>query len=244
MSPDFLTLAAPVIGAAFFASLVEAVEAFTIVLAIGTTRGWRPALAGAVAGLATLAAIVLALGPLLDRIPIHALQLVVGLLLLLFGLGWLRKAILRSAGVVALHDEAVAYDVQVAESRDTRDWIAGIAVYKAMLLEGLEVVFVVIAVGAGQGMLWEASLGAVAACALVLALGFLVHKPLSRVPENALKFGVGVMLAAFGTFWVGEGLGIDWPGADLILLPLATLFLAGGLALIGPARRAAGEGVA
>lgn len=242
MPPDFWTVLFPAVTAAFLASIVEVVEAFTIVLAVGTTRGWRPAIAGTAAALAVLALIVLILGPALRIIPIQALQLVVGILLLLFGMGWLRKAVLRSAGVIALHDETLAYDAETAELRAqtgaprTLQWIAGIAAFKAVLLEGLEVAFIVVAIGAGKGLLWEASLGAAAACALVLIVGAAMHRPLSQVPENTLKFGVGVMLSAFGVFWTGEGLGAEWPGADLALLPLAALFLLAGIGLARVAR--------
>lgn len=236
--------AAPAISAAFLGSMVEVVEAFTIVLAVGTVRGWRPALLGAGAGLALLVLLVLVLGPVLDQIPIRALQLVVGALLLLFGLRWLRKAILRSAGIIPLHDEALAFAKEsaalssAANDRETQlDWIAGLAAFKAVVLEGIEVVFIVIAVGAGRGLLWPASLGALAACILVLAIGFILHKPLARVPENTLKFGVGVMLSAFGVFWTGEGLGIDWPGHDLAILAFAAVFLAIGLCLAALVRR-------
>ncbi len=234
---------APAVSAAFLSSLVEAVEALTIVLSVATVRGWRPAGLGALAGLGTLALIVLALGPLLDRVPLHALQLVIGVLLLLFGMRWLRKAILRAAGVVPLHDEALAFANgtaalrEQARHRDARlDWLAGLASYKAMLLEGLEVVFVVIAVGAGRGLLVPASIGALAACALVAAAGFAVRRPLARVPENTLKFAVGVMLSAFGVFWTGEGLGVPWPGEDLAILGFAALFLVAALAAVRLAR--------
>jgi len=240
--------AAPAISAAFLASLVEVVEAFTIVLAVATLRGWRPAALGTAGALAVLGAIVLALGPLLDRVPLQLLQLVIGILLLLFGIGWLRKAALRAAGVVPLHDEDAIFAAETVhlgeEARRRRtslDWIAGIAAFKAVLLEGLEVVFIVIAVGAGRGLLGAASLGALAACALVLVAGAIVHRPLSRVPENTLKFGVGVMLSAFGVFWTGEGLGIEWPGHDLALFLFAALFLAAGLLGSALARRAITE---
>lgn len=235
MPPDFWTVMFPAVTAAFLASIVEVVEAFTIVLAVGTTRGWRPAITGTVAALGVLALIVLLLGPVLDQIPISALQLFVGVLLLLFGMGWLRKAVLRSAGVLPLNDEAEAFAEETAELRSqtgtpaTLSWIAGIAAFKAVLLEGLEVAFIVIAVGSGKGLLWEASLGALAACALVLVVGAFIHKPLAQVPENTLKFGVGVMLSAFGVFWTGEGMGVEWPGADLMLLPLAAIFLVAGI---------------
>jgi Ca2+/H+ antiporter, TMEM165/GDT1 family len=223
--------------AAFLASVVEVVEAFTIVLAVGTLRGWRPASLGTFAALAVLSLLIIVLGPLLSQVPIHYLQLVVGILLLMFGMGWLRKAILRSAGIIPLHDEDLIFAkekaglIEEAKShRNTQNWIAGLAAFKAVLLEGLEVVFIVIAVGSGHGMLWPAALGALGACVAVLAIGVVVHKPLSRVPENTLKFSVGVMLSAFGVFWTGEGLGIAWPGQDLILILFASIFLATGWA--------------
>lgn len=237
----------PAVASAFLASIVEVVEAFTIVLVVATLRGWRPAVFGTGAALATLAAIVALLGPLLDRVPLHLLQLVVGVMLLLFGAGWLRKAALRAGGVIPLHDEAAIFAREQAElsgelarSGRTKDWIAGIAAYKAVLLEGLEVVFIVVAVGAGRGLLGPAAMGAALACALVLVAGAIAHRPLARVPENTLKFGVGVMLTAFGVFWAGEGLGIEWPGGDLMLLALAALFLATGLAGAALARNTKG----
>lgn len=239
----------PAVLASFLASVVEVVEAFTIILAVTTIRGWRPALWGTIAALALLAALVIAFGSLLDRVPLGILQVVIGTLLLLFGLRWLRKAILRSAGLVALHDEAKIYAKEEANLRAEQSngvshlhWIAGLTAFKAVLLEGLEVVFIVIAVGAGHGLLVPAALGALGACLLVLAAGALVHRPLARVPENTLKFGVGVMLAAFGTFWTGEGLGVDWPGADLAILAFIAIYLCFGLAarsLMHPARRTA-----
>jgi len=219
---------APAISAAFLGSLVEAIEALTIVLAVATVRGWRPAGLGAAAGLASLALIVAVLGPLLDRVPLHLLQLVIGVLLLLFGMRWLRKAILRAAGVVPLHDEAAAFasgTVELSEHRSRLDWLAGLASFKAVLLEGLEVVFIVIAVGSGRGLLLPASAGALAACGLIAIAGLVLRRPLARVPENTLKFAVGVMLSAFGVFWTGEGLGVAWPGADLAIIGFAALFL-------------------
>lgn len=226
-------VAGPAVGAAFVASVVEVVEAFTIVLAVSTLRGWRPAAFGTLAALGVLGLLVLILGPLLDRAPLHLLQLVIGVLLLLFGMGWLRKAALRSAGIIPLHDENAAFSAQTASLTDearrrqtSMTWIAGITAFKAVLLEGLEVVFIVIAVGAGRGLLWPASLGALAACLAVLSVGIVVHRPLARVPENTLKFGVGVMLSAFGIFWTGEGLGVEWPGQDYALFLFAALFLA------------------
>lgn len=243
-----LTTAAPAVAAAFVASLVEAVEAFTIVLAAGMLRGWRGAVAGTAAGLAALALIVVALGPLLDRVPLHLLQLVIGVLLLLFGMGWLRKAVLRAAGIIALHDENAAFAAETANLSDTTaprrsgfDWLGAVMAFKAVLLEGLEVVFIVIAIGAGRGLLIPASLGALAACVVVLAIGAILHRPLARVPENTLKFAVGVILCAFGVFWTGEGLGIAWPGGDLMILFFAAAFLLVGLgavAVIRPSRGA------
>ena len=232
------TTAAPAIGAAFVASTVEVVEAFTIVLAVATLRGWRPALTGASAALLALAAVVAALGPALSLVPLQALQAVIGILLLLFGLGWLRKAVLRGAGLMALHDEEAIYhrestriDEEVRAGR-AADWIAGLASFKAVLLEGLEVVFIVLAVGAGRGLMVPASVGALAAFVFVMAAGLLIHKPLSRVPENALKFAVGVMLSAFGVFWTSEALGAAWPGGDLALFGLAAVFLLAALVLV------------
>ena len=243
-----LALIWPAMTAAFLASLVEAVEALTIVLAVTTVRGWRPAGLGALAGLAVLALIVVALGPLLGNVPLQLLQLVIGVLLLLFGMRWLRKAILRSAGIIPLHDEAMAFATETAELREQArrnearlDWIAGLTTFKAVLLEGLEVVFIVIALGAGHGMLLAASAGAVAACLLVAAVGLIVHRPLARVPENTLKFAVGVMLSAFGVFWTGEGLGVDWPGSDLAIVGFAAMFLAVSGAAVVLARRPKAE---
>ena len=243
-----LSTAAPAVSAAFFASIVEVVEAFTIVLAVATFRGWRPAAVGTAAALASLAGGILLLGSLLDRVPIHLLQLIIGILLLLFGMSWLRKASLRAAGVIPLHDENAIFAAEAAQlgeaarRRQTRlDWIAGMTAFKAVVLEGLEVVFIVIAVSAGRGLLLPAGLGALAACVLVLAAGAIVHRPLSRVPENTLKFGVGVMLSAFGVFWTGEGLGVAWPGHDLALLVFAALFLGAGLVASALARKPAVE---
>ena len=246
MEPASWGAAAPAIGAAFLASLVEVVEAFTIVLAVGTIGGWRPAALGTLAGLTSLASLVVVLGPVLDRVPLHLLQFCIGVLLLLFGMRWLRKAVLRAAGIVPLHDELAAFAAETAQLREaarrqrTRlDWIAGVTAFKAVVLEGLEVVFIVIAVGAGRGLLWPASLGALAACALVVAIGIVVRRPLARVPENLLKFGVGVMLSSFGVFWTGEGLGIEWPGHDLALVAFVGMFLVVGLLAIPAARRVA-----
>jgi uncharacterized membrane protein len=224
--------------------MVEAVEALTIVLAVASVRGWRAAGLGALAGLALLAVIVLALGPLLNHVPLHPLQFLIGILLLLFGMRWLRKAILRAAGLIPLHDETKAFAQETEQLREQArrhearlDWVAGLASFKAVLLEGIEVVFIVLAVGAGHGLLVPASIGAVAACILVVAVGFALHRPLARVPENTLKFVVGVMLSAFGVFWTGEGLGVTWPGEDLAIIAFAVLFLVTALLAVTLARR-------
>jgi Ca2+/H+ antiporter, TMEM165/GDT1 family len=239
--------AAPAVGAAFLASLVEAVEALTIVLAAATVRGWRPAILGAVAGLLVLIAVAASFGPLLSRVPLHWLQFAIGILLLLFGMRWLRKAILRACGVIALHDETTAFANEAAALREhagkeasAGDWIAGVASFKAVMLEGLEVVFIVIAIGAKRELLVPASIGALAACLLIVVLGFAIHRPLARVPENTLKFAVGVVLSAFGVFWTGESLGVPWPGDDLAIIGLAVLFLLVALFGIVLARRRMG----
>jgi uncharacterized membrane protein len=244
MDLSFWSTDAPAVGAAFFASLVEVVEAFTIVLAVAAVRGVRPAVLGTITGLAVLIALVVGLGPMLGAIPLHLLQVLIGVLLLLFGMRWLRKAILRAAGHIALHDEekAFAKETTVLEDearRDGRraDWIAGLTAFKAVVLEGVEVVFIVIAVGAGRDLLIPASIGALAACLLVLVAGVFVHRPLSRVPENTLKFGVGIMLSSFGVFWTGEGLGVAWPGGDAAILVFVILFLGTALLLVPRSRR-------
>jgi len=232
-----LAAAAP----SFLASLVEFVEALTIVLAVGATRGWRSALSGAIAGAACLALAVAALGPTLARIPIESLQLFVGILLLFFGLRWLRKAILRYAGVIALHDEASIYAATTsrlgAAARPASiDWSAFSTTFYAVVLEGLEVVFIVLAVGAAAGALGAAVAGAAVAGVTVVAAGLSLRAPLARVPENTLKFAVGIMLSAFGTYWTAEGLGLSWPGSDAALFGLALGFLLTALAAVVLAR--------
>ena len=222
---------APAILAAFLASLVEFVEVLTIVLAVGVTRGWRPALTGLVAGTLLLAVLVAIFGPAIQLVPIRSLQLVVGILLLLFGLRWLRKAILRSAGVIGLHDEDAAFAREPGAlgvqgvAGNGLDWVGFATSFKATLLEGLEVVFIVVAVGATGGALVPASFGAFVAGLLALAAGFALRKPLSRVPENALKFAVGLLLSSFGMFWVGEGAGYEWPGEDWSIITLCAILL-------------------
>jgi uncharacterized membrane protein len=229
------------VTAAFLASFVEVVEAFTIVLAVGLTRGWRPAFLGTGLALLLLVALVLVFGPLLTLIPIHWVQFVVGTLLILFGLRWLRKAILRAVGVIGLHDEAKAFAMETEElqrhAADQRaDFIAGLAAFKAVLLEGVEVIFIVVAVGATRGLTLYAGLGALAAFVAVLVIGLVVHRPLSRVPENALKFVVGLMLTSFGIFWTGEGLGAQWPGADLALIGIFAVMVVASAAILATAR--------
>jgi uncharacterized membrane protein len=213
--------------AAFLASLVEFVEALTIVLAVGVTRGWRGSLAGAALGFAALALLVAIFGPALALLPVQAVQIVVGALLLLFGLRWLRKAILRAAGIIPLHDEAKTYAQETASlsrlgaAAAAYDPVAVATSFKAVMLEGVEVVFIVVAVSAGGATLAPAIVGAGLALAIVVALGFALRRPVERVPENVLKFVVGVLLTAFGLFWIGEGMGAAWPGGDLSLPALA-----------------------
>jgi uncharacterized membrane protein len=209
----------------FLASTVEGVEALTIVLAAGVTRGWRSTLIGVGVALVVLAVIAAALGPALTLIPIDALRLVVGALLLVFGLQWLRKAILRASGYKGLHDEAAIYEREVAAARTQGhlvraglDWYAFTLSFKGVLLEGLEVIFIVVTFGATAHQVPLAALGAAAAVLVVVAVGLIVHEPLTRVPENLLKFVVGLLLTSFGTFWAAEGAGVSWPGSDLAIL--------------------------
>ena len=236
---------APSLLAAFLASLVEFVEALTVVLAVGVTRGWRAALTGTALALGLLALLVLLLGPGLARLPIRELQLVVGALTLLFGLRWLRKAILRAAGRIPLHDETAAFAGNAARLRVAAppgpgwDRIAVATAFQIVMLEGTEVVFIVIALGAAGGLLLPAALGASAALAVVVLLGVALHAPLARIPENTLKFAVGCLLSGFGTFWVGEATGIAWPYGDASILGLVAGYLALAVALVPLKRRAA-----
>jgi uncharacterized membrane protein len=209
----------------FLASGVEAVEALTIVLGVGVVRGWRSPLIGVAAAALVLGALVAVLGPALDRIPIETLRLVVGGLLLVFGLQWLRKAILRSSGYKAHHDESEAYreereraEAAGPETRQGMDWYSFTVSFKGVLLEGLEVVFIVLTFGATQGRIGLAAAAAAAAVVVVVAAGFFVRGPLERVPENRIKFAVGLLLSSFGTFWSAEGAGVDWPGSDLAII--------------------------
>jgi uncharacterized membrane protein len=230
--------------AVFAASAVEAVEALTIVLAVGVVRGWRSTLIGVGAASAALAAIVAALGPALAQVPISTLRLIVGALLLAFGLQWLRKAILRASGYLPLHDEAVAFERERAEagvaaetSSAAMDWYSFTVAFKGVLLEGLEVAFIVVTFGSTQGHLGLAAAAAAAAAVLVVLVGVIVRGPLQRVPENSLKFGVGVLLTSFGVFWGGEGAGVDWPGSDAAILAVVAFVALFSLALTRVARR-------
>ncbi len=210
---------------------MEGVEALTIVLAMGVTRGWRPALAGTLAASLALAVIVAALGPALTVIPIDVLRLVVGALLLVFGLQWLRKAILRASGIRALRDESSVYERETEAARSAAheeraglDWYAFTVSFKGVLLEGLEVAFIVLTFGSTQGSIPLAAAGAAIAVVLVAVVGIVVRAPLARVPENAMKFAVGTMLTTFGIFWSVEGAGAHWPGGDAFL-PVVLAFV-------------------
>jgi uncharacterized membrane protein len=229
---------------AFLASAVELVEALTIVLGVGVVRGWRSTLIGVAAATFVLAALVAALGPALGTIPIDSLRLVVGALLLVFGLQWLRKAILRSSGYKALHDEDEAYREESeraaaagSEQRAGLDWYSFTVAFKGVLLEGLEVVFIVIGFGTAHGRLAPAVAGAAAAALLVVAAGVVARGPLARVPENTIKFTVGLLLTSFGCFWAGEGVGIEWPGDELSLLGVIAFFGVVSLAFVRALRR-------
>lgn len=230
--------------ASFLASAVEMVEALTIVLAAGVTRGWRSALIGVGAGLAVLAVVTAALGPALMVIPINGLRLVIGSLLLIFGLQWLRKAILRASGFKALHDEDAIFqrEMKVAQAQGVAkptslDWYAFTLCFKGVFLEGLEVAFIVVTFGAAEHQVGLAALGAVAALVMVLITGAIVHRPLSRVPENTLKFSVGLLLSAFGTFWASEGVGVVWPGADAAIVAILAIYITVSIGYVWILRR-------
>jgi len=238
MSAVFLVLSA------FLASAVEMVEALTIVLASGLARGWRSSLVGVAAAVVALAAIVAALGPALTVIPLDTLRLVVGAFLLVFGLQWLRKAILRAAGLKAIHDEEEAFARELAAARAAgQEQHAGIDAYgftlsfKGVLLEGLEVAFIVITFGSTQGSIPLAAVGAAAALVLVAGVGVAVRAPLARVPENTLKFAVGVMLTTFGIFWSTEGAGGSWPGSDAALFGVLAFVIALSALFVAVLRR-------
>ena len=230
--------ALPLIITVFIACAVEAIEALTIVLAAGITREWKSTFQGMAVALVVLAVITAAVGPAITYLPLTALRLVVGALLLIFGLQWLRKAVLRATGYKALHDEASAYlrEVTAAQTatresrRGVSDWYAFTLAFKGVLLEGLEVVFIVITFGANQKNIGAAVIGAAAAIVVITVTGIAVRAPLTKVPENWMKFAVGIMLTSFGTFWGAEGAGVAWPGNDaalLVLVPLVALVAAG-----------------
>jgi uncharacterized membrane protein len=230
--------------AAFLASAVEAVEALTVVLAVGVTRGWRSPLVGAGVATLALAAVIAVLGPALSLMPIDTLRIIVGTLLLIFGLQWLRKAILRASGYKALRDEAAIYQRDLAEARAAgttiragMDWYSFTLAFKAVFLEGLEVAFIVLTFGTSQGSVPLAALGAGIALVLVTVVGVLVHQPLSRVPENTMKFAVGLMLTTFGMFWSVEGTGIEWPGADISILLILGFLTLVSVSLVAALRR-------
>ncbi len=242
--------ALPLILTVFVACAVEAVEALTIVLAAGLTREWKSTLQGMAVALVALAVITAAAGPAISYLPLTALRLAVGALLAIFGLQWLRKAVLRATGNKARHDEASAYlrEVAAAESaaRQTRrgigDWYAFTLAFKGVLLEGLEVVFIVITFGDNQKDIGAAAIGAAAAIVVVAITGIAVRAPLTKVPENWMKFAVGVMLTSFGTFWGSEGAGVDWPGHDaalLVIVPVVALVAAGYIVWLRSRRPAA-----
>jgi uncharacterized membrane protein len=234
-------------AAVFLACVVEAVEAVTIVLAAGTARDWRSAGYGVGAGLAALAVITAVLGPAVTVIPLGALRLVVGGLLLVFGLQWLRKAVLRASGHKDLHDEEAIFARELAAAQaagserrfSVPDWYAFTLSFKGVLLEGLEVVFIVLTFGANAHEVPLAALAAAVAVVLVVVLGFAIKAPLAKVPENTMKFVVGVMLTSFGVFWGAEGADAHWPGGDaalLIVVPCVALY---ALALVAVLRRSA-----
>jgi uncharacterized membrane protein len=254
VSPHAVTAAVT----SFLGSAVEGVEALTVILAVGTVRGWRAALSGTAGGIVLLVLLVSLFGAALAAIPIRVVQVVVGVLLLAFGVRWLYKAVLRAAGAVQKRDEAAAYDREraaLAETTETAgtagagrraiDWLGTVAAFKAVTLEGLEVVFIVIATGAASGTggsaLVPAAAGATLALILVAAAGIALRAPLARVPENTLKFAVGVILTGFGLFWAGEGLGVRWPGGDASLFVLVASVLVIAMAGVQIGKRRAGQ---
>ncbi len=239
MSRDLLLFVA-----VFLACAVEGVEAVTIVLAAGITRGWRSAWAGVAAALAVLVTLIAVLGPALTRLPASSLRLVVGGLLLVFGLQWLRKAILRAGGYKALHDEEAIFAREVADLRARSeaaepgiDSLGFIVSFKGVLLEGLEVAFIVITFGSNQHNVGLAAAAALAALALVIVAGAAAHAPLSRVPENTIKYIVGVLLTSFGVFWGAEGAGARWPAGDAAIPVIIAVMAATSLGLVAVLRR-------
>jgi uncharacterized membrane protein len=234
--------ALPLILTVFVACVVEAVEALTIVLAAGLTRQWRSTFQGMAVALVVLAVVVVVLGPTITLLPLGVLRVVVGALLAIFGLQWLRKAVLRATGFKGLHDEAAAYQREVTAARAAgagsargvvQDWYAFTLSFKGVLLEGLEVVFIVLTFGANQKNVGAAVIGAAAAIVVVAVVGVAVRAPLAKVPENGMKFCVGIMLTSFGTFWGAEGAGVRWPGNDAALLVLVPVVAVVALGCVG-----------
>jgi uncharacterized membrane protein len=232
------------VASAFLASAVEMVEALTIVIAAGLARGWRSSLTGVAAATVVLAAVVAALGPALTVVPLNGLRLFVGALLLVFGLQWLRKAILRASGFKALHDEDAIFARELdgarhaaSETRAGLDWYGFTLAFKGVLLEGLEVAFIVLTFGSTQGSIPLAALGAGAALVLVAGVGIAVRAPLTRVPENTMKFAVGIMLTTFGIFWAAEGAGASWPGSDAALPGVLAFVVVSSAVLVALLRR-------
>ncbi|MHB1509409.1 MAG: hypothetical protein ACYCST_12520 [Acidimicrobiales bacterium] len=238
------TSAVILVLAVFGASAVEMVEALTIVIAAGVSRGWRSAFEGAAVAAVVLAVLVAAVGvPLVHLVPLNALRVVIGGLLLVLGLNWLRKAILRASGHKVLHDEDAIYEKTVSslsgsKPASSRDAVGFTVAFKGVLLEGLEVVMIVLTLGSSSRRLGLAAGAAAAAVVVVGVVGAIVGRQLSEVPENAMKMGVGIMLTSFGVFWVGEGSGLRWPGSDLFLLALVALFVATATGSIRLMRRA------
>jgi uncharacterized membrane protein len=234
-----------VVLASFLACAVEMVEALTIVLAVAVTRGWRSARLGVAAALVTLTLVVAVLGPALTQIPLGALRVLVGFLLLALGLQWLRKAILRSAGYLPMHDEDLIFERELGVARDggaqpgqsgAIDWYAFTLSFKGVFLEGLEVAFIVVTFGAAHHEFALTALSALAALIVVGAVGVVVHRPLSQVPENTMKFAVGLMLTTFGTFWGSEGAGAHWPGEDAAILAVLAVYAAFAFASVAMLR--------
>ena len=229
----------------FLACAVEAVEATTIVLAAGTARDWRSAISGTVSALGVLGIVVWSAGPRISQLPIEHLRLFVGGLLLVFGLQWVRKAILRSSGFKALHDEDAIFQEEVISAKKAKsssrlgihDWYAFTLSFKGVLLEGLEVAFIVLTFGTIQNQVGMASLAAIAAVVVVASAGFALRKPLARVPENTMKFCVGIMLTSFGIFWGAEGSGAIWPGKDLSLIFIIAFMTALSFLLVALLRK-------
>jgi uncharacterized membrane protein len=234
-----------VVLATFLACAVEMVEALTIVLAVALTRGWRSARLGVAAALVTLTLVCAVLGPALTRLPLGALRVVVGFLLLALGLQWLRKAILRAAGYLPLHDEELIFEREVGIARGTSghangsgqiDWYAFTLSFKGVFLEGLEVAFIIVTFGAAHHEFALTALSALAALIAVGAVGVVVHRPLSQVPENTMKFAVGLMLTTFGTFWGSEGAGAHWPGEDAAIIAVLAVYTAFAFASVAMLR--------